>query len=170
MSDNFTCPRRVEDGLALADSPLRNSGPNLDQWRPDHRCSYCGSLHPDKLMELLVSGDATLTPTDKSYKVYVDHPNPNAGNPVLKGVKAGPAFGMDGKPSVPDLTPDEIKAGRYRREQMGPAPAKLTSKFYFQHFSVEQRQQFVGMLNVKQIKFGFPGHFYVAPFFIKFGD
>ena len=39
-------------------------------------------------------------------------------------------------------------------------------KFYFQHFSVEQRHEFIRMLNAKEVTFGFPGYFAVLPYFI----
>lgn len=40
-------------------------------------------------------------------------------------------------------------------------------KFYFQHLSQEQQKEFVDMLNEKRLKIGYPGHFYVLPFFIR---
>lgn len=39
-------------------------------------------------------------------------------------------------------------------------------KFYFEHLSEEQKNTFVQMLNDKQVKFEYPGHFYRLPFFI----
>ena len=38
-------------------------------------------------------------------------------------------------------------------------------KFYFQHLSAEQRREFVALLNAKAFPVGYPGHFYVLPFF-----
>lgn len=38
-------------------------------------------------------------------------------------------------------------------------------KFYFQHLSQEQREEFITLLNAKTIHIGYPGHFYVLPFF-----
>ena len=38
-------------------------------------------------------------------------------------------------------------------------------KFYFQHFSMKQQQEFVDLMNTKKIKIGHPGHFYVLPYF-----
>lgn len=80
---NHTCPRRIEDGRAEPNGPLRDSGTDLDTWDvreyPDSPgiinngrlcCSYCGSLHPDAFMEAAESG-VELVPTDKSYKVYL---------------------------------------------------------------------------------------------------
>lgn len=38
-------------------------------------------------------------------------------------------------------------------------------RFYFQHLSPEGRSEFIDRLNARLVKFGFPGHFYVLPFF-----
>lgn len=40
-------------------------------------------------------------------------------------------------------------------------------KFYFQHFDDAQRARFIELLNTGAVKIGFPGHFYVLPFFIQ---
>lgn len=40
-------------------------------------------------------------------------------------------------------------------------------KFYFDHFSAEQQNRFLELLNACSLKVGFPGHFYVLPFFLK---
>lgn len=39
-------------------------------------------------------------------------------------------------------------------------------KFYFPHFSKDQRIKFIELLNAKKVQFDAPGHFYVLPFFI----
>lgn len=134
MTDTFTCPRRIEDGRAFADSPMRGSGPNLDTWDvreyPEHpgilnnrrrSCSYCGSLHPDDFMQAIDDG-AEIGPTDKTYKAYIEWD------------------GVDNR----------------------------HGKFYFQHLTAEQRSAFVAALNTGTIRIGFPGHFYVTPFFISY--
>lgn len=40
-------------------------------------------------------------------------------------------------------------------------------KFYFQHFNVEQRAQFIAMYNLRNrpFKMAYPGYFYVLPYF-----
>ena len=101
------CPRRQENPVQITD-------PKEDHWREDQTCSYCGSLNPDKVMELLTAG-VEVSPTDKNYKIYLSE----------------------------------------------------TRKAYFQHFSQEQQKKFIEMLNEKKIKLGYPGYFYVLPFFIK---
>jgi hypothetical protein len=44
---------------------------------------------------------------------------------------------------------------------------KKEKKFYFQHFSVAQQQEFIDLLNAKKVKLGYPGRFYVLPFFCQ---
>ena len=41
-------------------------------------------------------------------------------------------------------------------------------KFYFQHLSVDEKKKFIDLLNGGKIKLGYPGHFYVRPYFIKY--
>lgn len=62
-----TCGRRME---SLA---LDNDAPNSDFFRSDdNRCSYCGSMSEEEFFRRADAGE-TITPTDKSYKVYVGH-------------------------------------------------------------------------------------------------
>lgn len=69
MNAPMICPTAAEDGRVLANLKPPFNGEMV--WRADNTCSYCGSMHPDAFMERLEAGDATLDPTDKSYKVYV---------------------------------------------------------------------------------------------------
>jgi hypothetical protein len=41
-----------------------------------------------------------------------------------------------------------------------------TSKFYFQHLSIEQRKRFVEFMNEKRLRFEGGIGFYVRPFFV----
>lgn len=69
-----TCPRRL-----LEFGPWERTE-GLDSWTAGHSlaggaaagpaCSFCGSLHPDRFMELLKAG-WFLGPTDKTYKAYI---------------------------------------------------------------------------------------------------
>lgn len=69
-----TCPRRLAEF-----SPWEHAE-GLDSWTagrslaggkaPGPACSFCGSLHPDRFMELLEAG-WYLGPTDKTYKAYI---------------------------------------------------------------------------------------------------
>lgn len=69
------CPRRNEAGNA----PDLSNYPSEDHTRDNGTCSYCGSLMPDKFMDLLAAGEVTLIPTDKNYKVYVRYPDQTQG-------------------------------------------------------------------------------------------
>jgi hypothetical protein len=58
------CPRQTHE--AVLPSQLEHKS----RWREDGACSYCGSMHPEALFAAIEAGEF-LTPTDKSYKVYV---------------------------------------------------------------------------------------------------
>lgn len=62
----FQCPRRDPAMDAVSNYPT------IDSWREDGTCSYCGSMNPDKFMELVEQG-AEVIPTDKNYKAYIRH-------------------------------------------------------------------------------------------------
>jgi len=95
------CPRRNESSAQLVEG-------NVDNWvmrGEDKCCSFCGSLHPDRLIELVQKqGVGILESTNKSYKIYVN------------------------RKEVPNASFGGIK-------------------FYTQHFSDEQRQIFLSLLN-----------------------
>jgi len=64
VSERFLCRRRAENPI---EPKYRD---NLDWWREDNTCSYCGSLNPDEVIRLIEIGSC-VTPTDKSYKIYL---------------------------------------------------------------------------------------------------
>ncbi len=71
------CTRRYESpgNLLVGTQDRWLKHPNGDLY-----CSYCGSMHPDRVMEIaqkILDGDLTIkfSPTDKGYKVYVRQPN-----------------------------------------------------------------------------------------------
>lgn len=71
----------------------------------------------------------------------------------------------------PELFLERVKAG----DELGPTDKNYKvyihkppwGKFYFQHFSPEQCEEFVALLNDKKLHIGYPGRFYVLPFFIR---
>lgn len=172
MSDMHTCPRRGETGMDDPTSPFRGAGRDLDEWdaRDGYRaCSYCGSLHPDDFMAYARSGRAELIPTDKSYKVYVRDPR----------VTYQPTRGSS----------DDVDAdGKIIMRPFGPR-AVTQMKFYLQHLDDAQRTEFIDLYNVrprrtyeesyrysvapsapaKGMAVGYPGYFYVLPFFATQG-
>ena len=170
----LTFHMQVEHSDALVDCPRKAEGAvfrhndHRDYWDTDdgnRTCSYCGSMHPNDFFVAIASG-AEIGPTDKSYKVYVDVPHPQAGQTIQIGSQTGPAFDRDGKPNLPDLTEAEIAAGRYDRPTMGVA-ATTQAKFYFQHLDEAGKIKFIDLVNAKKITFGYPGHLYVTPFFCQ---
>ncbi|MFE0472536.1 hypothetical protein ACFW2V_13070 [Streptomyces sp. NPDC058947] len=77
MFDIQTCPRRMNEV-----GPWEHEE-NLDSWLegdrgseeahqpdPEPYCSFCGSLHPEKFLELIAEG-WVVEPTDKTYKAYL---------------------------------------------------------------------------------------------------
>lgn len=67
--------------------PSRESGPwnypETDTWKiigKDKCCSYCGSIHPDRVLELINEhGFKVINRSDKQHKWYIEQPNvPNA--------------------------------------------------------------------------------------------
>lgn len=126
--DIQTCPRRMREM-----GPWERSG-GQDEWRDEPRrdgeavpyCSFCGSLHPGKFLELIAEG-WEVGPTDKNYKAYLHPPR-----------------GKDGERS------HEVRA-----------------KFYYQHLSSAQQQQFIDLYNRQVMQISYPGHFYVLPFFMR---
>lgn len=144
-----TCGYRVVQGRDDPGSPFVGSGRNLDDWRADLTCTYCGSLDPDVLMARLEAGDIELEPTDKSYKVYVR----NAGGEVFHQ-------------TYRDCPPNNRCAGPEACEHWVTRERDGT-KFYFYHLSDEQRNRFIELYNLKQMKLTFPGRFYTLPFFCR---
>lgn len=57
-------------------------------------------------------------------------------------------------------------------KNVGGEPAPM--KFYFQHLSREQRQEFVDLFNLRSgsagVKLGYPGYFYRLPFFMTLAE
>lgn len=101
-------------------------------------------------MARLEAGDVELGPTDKSYKVYVRN-------------KGGANFKQTSRNCPKDATcTGPADCTHWTTREMDQ------TKFYFQHLSSDQCRRFVELLNVLKLKFGYPGHFYVTPFFISY--
>ncbi len=52
----------------------------------------------------------------------------------------------------------------------GKPTGSAEAKFYFQHLSEDQRGRFVQLLNERKMRIGYPGRFYVLPFFVQVQD
>lgn len=61
---NGSCPRRLDEL-----GPWQRA-PDLDRWREDRTCSFCGGLDPIEALTRIGAG-AEVVPTDKSYKMYL---------------------------------------------------------------------------------------------------
>lgn len=89
LPEPMTCGRRAESGMDNH-SVFQNGGAGLDRWQKfktngNRVCSYCGSLHPDDMFDLVQTSafaplDAAYRSvieveySDKSYKIYVWQP------------------------------------------------------------------------------------------------
>ncbi len=145
MSDKEFCPRSYETGGG-PNSPFTPPFNGEMLWRADDTCSHCGSMNPDTLLKRIAADDIMLCPTDKSYKVYVKN---KGGEPLLRTYRKCPQGS--------DCTgPDDCT--HWVTEETSQ------SKFYFQHFSVEQRKEFIRLLNERKVHIS-SGLFHVLPFF-----
>lgn len=127
-----------------------DGGPYMHTFRT---CSYCGSIHPDELIEHVRLGTGQLHGTTQNNKVYLDIPNPVAGQRVRVGGECGPVFSPDApsgviarllaEHSMPDRlgrpTLRERIRGRYSRAIMGEAPTLVRAKLRTWHLSEDQR-------------------------------
>lgn len=134
------CPRREENPVCLMKRP--------DTWREGGSCSYCGSLNPETFMARLEAGDVEVGPTDKNYKVYVRN---DGGEGFAQTYRDCP------REERTCTGPDDCTHWVTREVQ--------EKKFYFQHLSPEQKLRFIDLLFEGRIKLGYPGRFYVRPFF-----
>lgn len=74
------------------------------------------------------------------------------------------------------LSPEKLFEAIEAGAELGPTDknykvyvsgAGFENKFYFQHLSVEEQARFVTLLNERKVNVGYPGHFYVLPFFCE---
>lgn len=156
------CPRKTNE----ATLPVQFKAPVF--WEKDGTCSYCGSLSPEKFFEAL-DKNCELVPTDKNYKVYVEIPNPQAGQewPLMSSFSDEPPSG-DGWLQVTD----ELRQKYFLDDgkkwiKLSKMSATDQAKFYFMHLSEEQMQKFIDIYNEKKLHFAFPGYFYVSPYFMR---
>jgi hypothetical protein len=127
------------------------------KYRPgDNSCTFCGSLNPDVFMARLEKGDVSLTPTDKSYKVYIRN---EGGEQFKQSFRDCYSQSPDRKPTCagPDDCPHWVT------REIGD------TKFYFEHLSPEQQLRFLALLNERKLRLNYPGFFYRLPFFLRLG-
>lgn len=146
-----TCPRRAKTGMDRDNSPLRHGGRDLDRWRKDRTCSYCGSMHPDDLMQAIRDGKV-IGPTDKSYKFYVSEPLTEDERADRRQQQIGRYVGMG-------LTTEQATEQADADPVLGEG-AHL-GKFYTPHLSEQQGDEFDRLWRAHQITWGYPGAPYV---------
>ncbi len=173
-----TCPRRMSEF-----GPWERAE-GLDQWTTGHgaigqdrvgpSCSFCGSLHPDRFMELVREG-WVVEPTRKSYKANLSEPVTDEQGAARRNrwmeadaiARAIRELGeRDGK------TPAQIQADLDREwtERQEPLlQGERSAKFYYQHLSDEQQAEFIELVNSDRIAIGYPGYFYRLPYFCRRG-
>lgn len=140
--DKFRCGRR---GPFDPNSPFaHDQEEHGDHWRADGTCSYCGSLSGDAFIKHLKEG-GEVTPTDKGYKAYVHG-----------------SFTQ----TYRNCTSATCKEGPDACTHWVTRPTD-TAKFYFQHLDDAQRHEFIQLYNDRKMKVGYPGHFYVLPYFCR---
>ena len=148
-----TCGYRVAQGRDHEGSPFKDDGPNIDTFREDDTCSYCGGVNPDTILELIRTGKVEIGPTDKDYKIY------------LRSIDDSNIFKIRHRTDS-DSTGDKSKHVWVTEE-------RNHAKAYFYDFSKDQKIEFLRLYNLKvtdpanisAMKIGAPGHFYVKPYF-----
>jgi len=174
-----TCPRRMSDM-----GPWQRAE-GLDEWRADGgvigqnrvglSCSFCGSLHPDRFMELVREG-WVVGPTDKNYKAYLGKPRTAEDIAARKAQWLAAGAGVaqairdlgnrDGKDAA-QIDADIEEEWNARHLPMLRDGCGQEAKFYYQHLSDAQRAEFIELYNEKRMTLGYPGHLYVLPFFCR---
>lgn len=168
-----TCPRRIYEA-----GPWEHAE-GLDSWTTGHgvvgqdevglSCSFCGSLNPDRFMELIREG-WIVGPTDKGYKAYLDRPATDDEEQAKRERWLASTIGQalkraaEAEGKTPEQVAQELDRA-YQAENPMTDSAGTVAKFYYQHLSAEQQTEFIELYNERRMKIGFPGRLYVLPFF-----
>ena len=180
MAAKQTCPRRMTDfgpweRAENLDTWDKRGGGIVGQEKIGPGCSFCGSLHPDRFMELVREG-WVVGPTDKGYKAYLGRPLTDDEKGARKAqwlaAPSGPARAIRDLGARDGKTPEQIEADLEHEWVTHEAPLMQhgqEAKFYYQHLSDEQRAEFIELYNSKRMVLGYPGHFYRLPFFCTQG-
>lgn len=174
MPFTHVCPRRTE-----APDPTRAAVLAGDVWETGHgltgqdnvglSCSYCGSLNPDRFMQLVREG-WWVDPTDKPYKVYLAVPLDDEQIAMARQRWMDGPFVSRVREAAAADTADNVDAAVEHEWQQMPAASghgQVVAKVYLQHLSEQQRDEFVALANAKTMRIGDPGYFYVLPFFCR---
>lgn len=159
QAEAHTCPRRAEGPLAAeigSDTYLERGG-LIGQEAAGRSCSYCGSLHPDRFLELLREG-WYLGPTDKNYKAYLGKPLTDE---EIARCREQWLEQMKGVVAASDL------GSGWEEQRLLIQGGGQQAKFYYQHLSSDQRNEFIALHNSGEMKIGYPGRLYVMPSFCR---
>lgn len=176
VSFRQTCPRRMSDwGPWKRDEGLDSwvsTGGLAGQAHIGLSCSFCGSLHPGRFMELAREG-WVVGPTDKSYKAYLSRKLTEDEIAVRKAqwlaAGRGPAQAIRDLGARDGKTEEQIAADLEdewdNRESKFHQHDHQEAKFYYQHLDDDQKREFIDLVNSGQMEIGYPGYFYRLPFF-----
>lgn len=169
MAEHFTCPRRNELFAYMGNVKEGDSWSRRDGQRC---CTYCGSIHQDDFMEL-VEGGASVGPCDKNYKCYLNEAldTDDLGRQKAKWLigKKAQSLRENMQRSGHGHTVEEIETALqgYWDDCEAPMSGRHIGKFYYPHLTMEQRERFVWLYNQGAMTIGYPGHFYVLPYFAR---
>jgi hypothetical protein len=151
------------------------AGKIVDNDRRGRICDFCGSMCPDEFMAHCEAGTGLLGATDKNYKVYIDHPEPEPDRATYRGGSNGREAPGPNYKRYRDLTEEERLALINDGHGYGHNPDHWVllgkrgpvrhSKFYFEHLSREQMTRFIELYNQRKLKFD-GGGFYRLPYFM----
>jgi hypothetical protein len=114
-------------------------------------------MHPDDFMQAVRDGKE-IGPTDKSYKAYVYEPLTDEQKAQARRRSIGSYVGTG---------MSEADATKLVDSEPFIGSGAQIGKFYYQHLTDEQRHEFIRLLNERAVKIGYPGYFYVLPYFIQ---
>lgn len=154
--------------------PCPRSGGTHIEWRENGTCQYCGSIKPEDFLEYVKKG-YPVGATDKSYKAYIQSPNPTAGEPCICMTATHPA---EDRFQVTEENRETLpKVGAYGQKSEPPEVGDYTKiskqspmrhhKFYFQHLSDAQMAEFIQLHNEGKFVFDGGFGFYAMPYFCK---
>lgn len=166
MTTMHTCPRRMSEIGPWE----RTEG--LDEYRADHGmvgqpcgCTFCGSMPPGDFLDAVRAG-AEIGPTDKSYKLYIDLPNPTPDKLYVLGTSYQSQPMRDETWVAWDemtaeqraVAADYLRGDMHRPTHLkfGPRP-QLNAKFYTPHLSPQQSAEFWQLWQSGQVNWGYPG-------------
>lgn len=175
-----SCPRRIEGAY----QHLIDGAGLPDRWEPREHgmgqepavglsCSYCGSLHPGRLLQLLGEG-WIIGPTDKGYKAYLDRPYTDEQNTTRKQQWLDTSAEAAAVRSVGEKhghTPQQVTTDLDNLyAEMNLSGGATVAKVYFQHLvAVGGVDAFCELHNNGAMRIGYPGRFYVKPYFSRPG-